>query len=127
MPEARPITVVHRGRVSADGFFFAFSITTEREAIRRILLAWEPNARVYRLRNGFVLVLPKPVLVQVSDAIGLPLVRRRGLLMGMPLTEKEIHALGQSFEALVLSEGGSTSTQELSDESREAVHRWIDT
>ena len=47
--------------------------------------------------------------------------------MGLPLTEKEIHALGQPIETLVLSEGGSLSTHQLSDETREAVHSWIDT
>ncbi len=72
MTSAKPWSVVHRGRVSADGFFFAFNITTEREAIRRILSAWEPNARVYRVKEGFVLVLPRPVLVFAGETIGLP-------------------------------------------------------
>lgn len=127
MTSVNPWSVVHRGMVPADGFFFAFDITGKGEAIDRILSAWEPNAQVYRLRKGFVLLLPRPILVPVDETIGLPLVRCRGFLIGMPLTEKEIDAVGQPFRNLVLSEGGRISTQELNDEGREAVHKWIDT
>ena len=121
MTSAKPWSVVHRGRVSADGFFFAFNITTEREAIRRILSAWEPNARVYRVKEGFVLVLPRPVLVFAGETIGLPLIRGKGFLTGVPLKEKEIRSINQPFGTLVLSAGGSISTELLSDESLEAA------
>jgi len=127
MTSAKPWSVVHRGRVSADGFFFAFNITTEREAIRRILSAWEPNARVYRVKEGFVLVLPRPVLVFAGETIGLPLIRGKGFLTGVPLKEKEIRSINQPFGTLVLSAGGSISTELLSDESLEAADGWIDT
>src|SRR6516165_807841 len=127
MASVKPWSVVHRGKIQANGFFFAFSIMTEREAIARILSAWEPNARVYRIKDGFVLVLPRPVLVFAGETIGLPLIRSKGFLTGVPLKEKEIRSIGQPFETLVLSAGGSISTQQLSDESREAAHRWIDT
>jgi len=127
MTSTKPWSAVHRGRVSADGFFFAFNITTEREAIRRILSAWEPNARVYRVKEGFVLVLPRPVLVFAGQTIGLPLIRGKGFLTGAPLKEKEIYYINQPVGALVLSVGGSISTKLLTDESREAAHRWIDT
>lgn len=127
MTSAKPWSAVHRGRVSADGFFFAFNVTTEREAIRRILSAWEPNARVYRVKEGFVLVLPRPVLVFAGQTIGLPLIRGKGFLTGVPLKEKEIGSINQPVGTLVLSVGGSISTELLTDESREAAHRWIDT
>ena len=126
----QPWSVVHRGKVQADGFFFAFNITEEREAICRILSAWEPNARVYRVKNGFALILPRPLLVFADETIGLPLIRRKGFLLGVPLREKEIRSINQAFEALealVLSAGGSISTEQLSNESREAAYRWIDT
>jgi MoxR-vWA-beta-propeller ternary system domain bpX6 len=127
MASVKPRSVVHRGKIQANGFFFAFSITTEREAIGRILSAWEPNARVYRFKEGFVLVLPRPVLVFAGETIGLPLIRSKGFLTGVPLKEKEIRSIIQPFESLVLSAGGSISTELLSDESLEAAHRWIDT
>lgn len=127
MINVKPSSVVHRGRIPAAGFFFAFGITTEDEAIRRILSVWQPNSRVYRLREGILLVLPRPVLVSVGETIGLPLVRNRGLLTGMPLTEKEVRAIVQLLETMIISEGGTLSTEHLSDESREAVHKWIDT
>ena len=127
MTSAKPWSVVHRGRVSADGFFFAFNITTEREGIRRILSAWEPNARVYRVKEGFVLVLPRAVQVFAGETIGLALIRGKGFLTGVPLKEKEISSINQPFGTLVLSAGGSISTELLTDESREAAHRWLDT
>jgi len=127
MVSVKPRSVVHRGKIQANGFFFAFSIMTERDAIGRILSAWEPNARVYRIKDGFVLVLPRPVLVFAGETIGLPLIRSKGFLTGVPLKEKEIRSIGQPFETLVLSAGGSISTEPLSHESREAAHRWIDT
>lgn len=127
MTSVQPWSVVHRGKVQADGFFFAFNITEEREAICRILSAWEPNARVYRVKNGFALILPRPLLVFADETIGLPLIRRKGFLLGVPLREKEIRSINQAFEALVLSAGGSISTEQLSNESREAAYRWIDT
>src|SRR5437588_12291395 len=127
MTSAKPWSVVHRGRVSADGFFFAFNITTEREGIRRILSAWEPNARVYRVKEGFVLVLPRAVQVFAGETIGLALIRGKGFLTGVPLKEKEISSINQPFGTLVLSAGGSISTQLLTDENRDADHRWLDT
>ena len=127
MTSVQPWSVVHRGKVQADGFFFAFNITEEREAIGRILSTWEPNARVYRVKNGFAVILPRPVLVFADETSGLPLIRRKGFLLGMPLREREIRSINQPFETLVLSAGGSISTEQLSDESREAAHRWIDT
>src|SRR5205807_5939611 len=127
MTSAKPWSVVNRGRVSADGMFFALNITTEREAIRRILSAWEPNARVYRIKEGFVLVLPRAVQVFAGETIGLALIRGKGFLTGVPLKEKEISSINQPFGTLVLSAGGSISTELLTDESREAAHRWLDT
>jgi MoxR-vWA-beta-propeller ternary system domain bpX6 len=120
-------SLVHRGSVPAFGFFFALTITGKDEAIRRILSIWKPNSRAYRLKKGILLVLPRPVLVSVGEALGLPLVRNRGLLAGMPLTEREMRTIGQSVETLIISEGGTASTEQLSDESRELVHKWIDT
>src|SRR6267143_2562265 len=127
MTDMKSSSVVHRGRVPAAGFFFAFGITSEDEAIRRILSIWQPNSRVYRFRKGLLLVLPKPVLVSVGETIGLPLIRNRGLLTGMPLTEKEVRAIVQLLETLIISEGGTVSAEQLNDESREAAHKWIDT
>ena len=127
MTSVKPWSVIHRGKVPSDGFFFATDLIGEREAVGRVLSAWEPNARVYRLGDGFVLVLPRPVLVSVSETIGLPLVRSRGFLTSMPLTEKELRAIDQSFETLVVSRGGNLSTHRLNDESRVAAHAWIDT
>src|SRR5580692_1913620 len=127
MINVKPSSLVHRGSVPAVGFFFARTITGKDEAIRRILSIWKPNSRVYRLKKGILLVLPRPVLVPVGEALGLPLVRNRGFLAGMPLTEKEMRTIGQSVETLIISEGGTTSTEQLSDESRELVHKWIDT
>ena len=127
MANGKLVKVVHRGRVSADGFFFAFNITAERVAIRRILSVWEPNARVYRVKEGFVLVLPRPVLVFAGETIGLPLTRGKLFLTGMPLTEKEVRSVNRPVGTLVLSAGGSISTELLTDVNREAAHRWIDT
>lgn len=127
MTSVKPWSVIHRGKIASDGFFFASGLIGEREAVGRVLSAWEPNARVYRLGDGFVLVLPRPVLVSVSETIGLPLVRSRGLLTSMPLTEKELRAIDQFFETLVVSRGGNLSTHRLNDESRVAAHAWIDT
>ena len=127
MINVKPSSLVHRGSVPAVGFFFALTITGKDEAIRRILSIWKPNSRVHRLKKGILLVLPRPVLVSVGEALGLPLVRNQRLLTGMPLTQKELSAFGQSVETLIISEGGTVSTAQLSDESRELVHNWIDT
>ena len=127
MTNVKPSSLVHRGSIPAVGFFFALTITGKHEAIRRILSIWKPNSRVYRLKKGILLVLPRPVLVSVGEALGLPLVRNQGFLTGMPLTEKEMSTIGQSVETLIISEGGTVSTEQLSDESRELVHKWIDT
>lgn len=127
MTSVRPWSVIHRGKIASDGFFFASGLIGEREAVGRVLSVWEPNARLYRLGDGFVLVLPRPVPVSVSETIGLPLVRSRGFLAGMPLTEKEVRAIDQSFETLVVSRGGNLATHRLNDESRVAAHTWIDT
>src|SRR5258706_6895914 len=116
MTDMKSSSVVHRGRVPAAGFFFAFGITSEDEAIRRILSIWQPNSRVYRFRKGLLLVLPKPVLVSVGETIGLPLIRNRGLLTGMPLTEKEVRAIVQLLETLIISEGGTVSAEQLRSE-----------
>jgi hypothetical protein len=127
MTNVKPSSLVHRGSIPAVGFFFALTITGKHEAIRRILSIWKPNSRVYRLKKGILLVLPRPVLVSVGEALGLPLVRNQGFLTGMPLTEKEMSTIGQSVETLIISEGGTVSIEQLSDESRELVHKWIDT
>ena len=70
MRDIRPRAVTHRGNVHASGFIIGFDPVRPERAQRRVLTAWQTDARVYRLETALVLVLPEPVLVSVETAIG---------------------------------------------------------
>ena len=78
------------GRAVPRGVVLAAGILYQRNAKRRILLAWRPGHRVFVVRGGWVVLLPEPVFVTSETCLGTPLVVDSGRLDG---TERRTRAV----------------------------------
>lgn len=102
-----PKQLVHRGTITAAALLFDTAVLGEDEAQRRILALWEPGVRVSQTEDGALLViLARPKALIAERAPGLPLVRERGHLLGLPLTKAACEALAPPPESLIFAERG---------------------
>lgn len=111
MSRTIPRLPVHRGVVDASGFLIEAGIAGELEARRRILSLWTPGAQIYRLADGWLVRLPRPVRVSCDRALGLPLVEEKvvgaRVLAALPLPARDLEALNPGDGAVVRLRGGS--------------------
>jgi hypothetical protein len=103
----RPGTL--RGSIEIAAFLFDEQLIGEGEARRRILALWTPGARLQLTRAGLVLALPRPHRVRVDAAPGLPLVARRGALVGLAAPDHWLAQLGPPAGSLVLARDGEAT------------------
>lgn len=124
-----PRLPVHRGVVSASGFLVERGLAGDREARRRVLALWTPGTRVYRLPEGWLVRLPRPVLTDCGRAPGLPLIEAKipggTVLLALPLPPAELAALEAADGAAVRLRGGVLAVDRPSDEKSEDPASWL--
>ena len=118
--------IVHKGRVSACGLFFATQRLPESILQRRILAWWRPGARLHRPAPGYVLLLPTPQLIDVRLSPGTPLVTQGDFYTTAPLSEDEAQALQPASGSVVIVIGGFATVHSCDIENRVEPGTWLD-
>ena len=118
--------IVHKGRVSACGLFFAAQRFPEPMLQRRILACWRPGARLYRLAPGYVLLLPTPQLMDTRLSPGAPLVTQGDFHTTAPLSEDEVQALQPTSGSVIIVIGGLATVYPCNMENRVEPSAWLD-
>jgi hypothetical protein len=96
---------VFEGSQMVRALWFDCALHGEAEARRRVLAAWEPGARAYRVHNGFLLEWSRPRRTMCARAPGLPLCERDGVLASAPLSDGERARLQPGSAVLVFGAG----------------------
>lgn len=126
MSAPRPRVVVHRGVVDAAAFAFDTNLLGEREARRRVLVAWSPGAEVFRADGLLILRLARAERVDARTAPGLALVERDGVLASAPLAERELERVAEGRDRALVVRGGVVVAVPLTRENRELPEHWLD-
>jgi len=122
-----PRRLVHQGVVEAAGFFVDAALVGEAEARRRVLSLWRPGTRVQRLREGWLVSLPRPQAVRCDATPGLALTETAGrVLVGSPLTPREMEALQPGPGTAVFLHGGEWIVASPSPAESEDLSSWLD-
>ncbi|HSF39740.1 MAG TPA: bpX6 domain-containing protein, partial [Thermoanaerobaculia bacterium] len=134
MSRVIPRLSVHRGVVAASGFLVESGLAgdfllDQREARRRILALWTPGTRVYRLPEGWLVLLPRPVAVDCGLAPGLPLVESKTsdgrVLLALPLSAAELASVAAGDGAVVRLRGGRLAVDRPSPAQSEDPASWL--
>lgn len=100
-PGLRQLT--HRGSVVASGFFWRGADDVDVRA--RILSAWQAGAVMFRVPEGYVMVLRQPVRIAGELGRAAPLVNEQGCLTSAPLRSAELAALRERGDLLLVMDG----------------------
>lgn len=90
----------------------------------RVLAAWEPGARIFALRHGFVVLWPTPRRMACTDAPGMPLVLEGSVLSAGPGLSAA--PSGATARKIVLPWQGALEVHDLGVLEEIAVHQWLD-
>lgn len=118
--------LIHRGTVLAEGFLFSAKLLSEHEIRRRILSLWQPNTKIFRYQNDFILLLPHSFRIDCRYSIGLPLVRFGGILSSFPLQKQDLEHFRDLSETILLSAEGKIETLFIKDLAVENLEDWFD-
>jgi hypothetical protein len=122
-----PRRLVHQGVVEAGGFFVDATLVGEAEARRRVLSLWMPGTRVQRLREGWLVSLPRPQAVRCDASPGLPLTETAGrVLVGSPLTSRELEELQPIPGTVDFLQAGEWIAASPSPAESEDLSAWLD-
>lgn len=80
---------LYSGTRDIDALWFDLGLIGEAAARRRILARWKPGASLYRVADGLLLKLARPLLLDCASAGGLALCRLDGILSSAPLAPDE--------------------------------------
>ena len=112
--------LVHRGHIAVSGLFFARDGAAERTSILEL---WESGARLYSVREGWLLALPNAKRLPASDCPAATLVRYGEVLSARPLSASELEEL-PAGRSLVIAVGGESVTLRLGEPTDPSL--WID-
>ena len=126
MTKLRPRALIHRGTISAIGFYVDARLIGGNEARRRILTLWTPGSSVYRIDNGLVIRFPSPVWIDCGNSPGLPLINLKGSLYGAPFASDELSGIGAPMNSIVLVRGGEAVVEPLPDKQLVDLESWIE-
>jgi hypothetical protein len=94
-----------QGSQQVRGLWFDCALLGEAEARRRVLAAWERDARAWRVRDGYLLAWTRPRRLICAHAPGLPLCDQDGVLASAPLAAAERARLQPGAVVLVFGAG----------------------
>ncbi len=119
-----PEALAHVGRHAVEGFLLSTELMTEETARERILKIWQPGTRVFRLPQGFVVLLGR--VERLRDPwVGTPIVRCHGRLSAIPLSADEVEALGPAAGVVFATNGTATVWIRSTEDEVDPVE-WID-
>ena len=96
---------VFEGSQMVRALWFDCALHGEAEVRRRVLAAWEPGARAYRVQDGYLLEWSRPRRMMCAHAPGLPLCEQDGVLASAPLSDRERTRLQPGAAVLVFGAG----------------------
>ncbi len=115
---------LYQGSQLVRALWFDCALIGETEARRRLLQAWQPGSRAWRVKDGYLLEWRQAQRLQCELASGLPLVDDGGVLASAPLAPAE--RAGASPGAAVLVLGASVHAYALDAASRIDPSQWLD-
>ncbi|HRH45535.1 MAG TPA: bpX6 domain-containing protein [Pyrinomonadaceae bacterium] len=118
--------LTHRGTVSAEGLLFSPKILSENVIRQRILSLWQPNTKIFRYQNDFILLFPHSFRIDCRYSIGLPLVRFGNILSSFPLQKQDLEHFRDFSKTILLSVEGNIETVFIKDLAVENLENWFD-
>ncbi len=125
MNQSQPTEYVARGLVEAAGLLFDGRHLSQEQLVAKILAAWSPGTRLFRIGDHYPLLWPQPQSLHAHQAPAAPLLAYGTIYSTAPLNPEQVEHFSRHPQTVLIIDQGHFRPNPLDQSTRFDPAIWI--